>query len=461
MFDAQERLKAALADRYLIERELGRGGMAIVYLAHDQKLGRDIALKVLRAELAASLGADRFLREIEIAAKLTHPNILALHDCGEADGQLYYTMPFVEGESLRDRLTGEKQLSIVDALQVTKEVADALGHAHSLGIVHRDIKPENILFQSGHAVVSDFGIAKAVDAASYGSLTGTGLSVGTPAYMSPEQAASEPQLDGRTDIFSLGCVLYEMLAGEPPFTGPTAQAIIAKRLSGPAPSVLVLREAVPPEVEAAVRKALNRTPADRYATMRQFVEALSGKPPARAAFAVASGAAAGARNGGVIPRALIRLIGRSRLSMKNGISYLSFQTSDEVVDAINDIARRIPRDSDEVFFVNQGGGEITIICEAEKEKLLDTVRYRAVDYRPGVGILRIQEPREPDIAPGIEVPGLYAYFINELADNGINILDMVSTRTQLTVIVADGDLTSAFSVLSERIRQHRSESQSD
>jgi serine/threonine-protein kinase len=273
--DALDRLTAALADRYTIERELGAGGMARVYLAEDRKLGRAVALKVLRPELAAALGGDRFLREIEIAAKLAHPHILALHDCGEANGLLYYTMPFVQGESLRDRLTREQQLPLDEALQITREVADALGYAHSLGLVHRDIKPENILFQAGHAVVSDFGIARAVSAAGTARLTETGLAIGTPAYMSPEQAAGSQSVDGRSDLYSLGCVLYEMLSGETPYTGPTPQAILAKKLSEPLPRISVVREAVPAGIEAALSKALARTPADRWVTAAQFAAALS------------------------------------------------------------------------------------------------------------------------------------------------------------------------------------------
>jgi serine/threonine-protein kinase len=273
--DVLDTLRRALADRYAIERELGQGGMATVYLARDLKLGRAVALKVLRPELAAALGAERFLREIEIAAKLAHPHILALYDCGEAGGQLYYTMPFVEGESLRDRLTRERQLPLDDALQIAREVADALSFAHSRGVIHRDVKPENILLESGHAVVADFGIAKAVAAAGSERLTETGLAVGTPQYMSPEQAAGSGEIDGRSDLYSLGCVLYEMLAGEPPFTGPSAQAVVAKRLSTPAPRISILRDTVPAAVEAALAKALARTPADRFPTAAQFASALT------------------------------------------------------------------------------------------------------------------------------------------------------------------------------------------
>src|SRR5437870_11474733 len=226
-------LQVALAERYRIEREIGRGGMATVYLAQDLKHRRPVALKVLSPDLAAELGTDRFLREIEIAARLTHPHILPLHDSGEADGLLYYVMPYVEGESLRGRMMREHQLPIEDAISITREVASALSYAHSHDVIHRDVKPENILLSGGEAIVADFGIAGALDAAGGGKLTRTGVVLGTPAYMSPEQAAGERALDGRSDVYGLGCVLYEMLTGEPPFTGPTSQAIIAKRFSDP------------------------------------------------------------------------------------------------------------------------------------------------------------------------------------------------------------------------------------
>jgi eukaryotic-like serine/threonine-protein kinase len=278
MPDTLERLKAALADRYTLQRELGRGGMATVYLAEDRKHHRPVALKVLRPELAAALGPDRFLREIELSARLTHPHILPLHDSGNADGFLYYVMPYVEGESLRDRLTREKQLPVDDALQISREIADALSYAHSHGVIHRDIKPENILLESGHAVVADFGIAKAIALAGEERLTETGLAIGTPAYMSPEQAAGSQELDGRSDLYSLGCVLYEMLSGEAPYTGATPQAILAKKLGEPLPRVSVVREAVPTQLEEVLRRALARTPADRFLTATAFSEALSRGP---------------------------------------------------------------------------------------------------------------------------------------------------------------------------------------
>ena len=273
--DLLARLRAALIGRYTIERELGRGGMATVYLGRDLKHHRAVAIKVLRPELAAALGPERFVREIEIAAGLTHPHILPLHDSGEADGFLYYVMPYVEGESLRDRLNREKQLSIEEATQIAREVASALDYAHSHDVVHRDIKPENILLVSGQAVVSDFGIARGIRAAGGEKLTATGVSVGTPIYMSPEQAAGRGPLDGRADIYSLGCVLYEMLAGEPPFTGPTAESVLHQHLVAEPPRITAIRGAVPAPIEAAIRRALAKVPADRFATAGQVVAALA------------------------------------------------------------------------------------------------------------------------------------------------------------------------------------------
>jgi eukaryotic-like serine/threonine-protein kinase len=288
----QPSLQAALADRYLIERELGHGGMATVYLARDLRHGRAVALKVLRPDLAAVLGADRFLREISLTAQLQHPHILTLIDSGEAAAFLYYVMPYVEGESLRERLQREGQLSVEEVLQVARAVASALDYAHAHGVIHRDIKPENILLHQGEAMVADFGIALAVSAAGRERLTETGLSLGTPAYMSPEQASATPRLDGRSDQYSLACVVYEMLAGEPPYTGPNAQAIIAKRMSEPVPHLRTLRP-VSSGLEAAVNRALAKAPADRFPSTGDFVAALN-KAPQHQLFAPRKAALLGA-----------------------------------------------------------------------------------------------------------------------------------------------------------------------
>lgn len=272
--DTPPRVTAALSDRYLIEREIGAGGMALVYLARDRKLDREVALKVLRAELGAVLGAERFLAEIKISARLDHPHILTLIDSGDADGMLYYVLPYVRGESLRAKLDRERQLGLDEALAITKQVASALDYAHRQGLVHRDIKPENILLQEGEAMLTDFGIALAVKEAGGNRLTQTGLSLGTPQYMSPEQATGDRSIDARSDVYSLASVLYEMLAGEPPVTGANAQAMIAKLMTERPTRVRVLRDTVPEAVDAAIAKALAKTPADRFGSAGEFARAL-------------------------------------------------------------------------------------------------------------------------------------------------------------------------------------------
>ena len=277
MTTSLEHVQSALAPRYLVQRELGAGGMAVVYLADDPRHGRQVAVKVMRPELAAALGPERFLREIRIAARLRHPHIVPLYDSGEADGLLYYVMPYVEGESLRGRLRRERQLPVDEALDIAREVADALAHAHEHELIHRDIKPENILLEGGHALVADFGIARAVGSASTTQLTtATGLAIGTPAYMSPEQSLGDTAVDARSDLYALGCVLYEMLVGEPPYTGPTPQAIMARRLTEPVRSLRTARETIPDQVEGAVMRALARVPADRFPSASAFRDALAG-----------------------------------------------------------------------------------------------------------------------------------------------------------------------------------------
>src|SRR5881296_2493179 len=288
MIRHHERLAEALADRYRLDRLLGQGGMATVLLAEDLKHSRKVAVKVLRSDFGTTVGAERFLREIEIAAALNHPNILAVHDSGEAAGVLYYVTPYVEGKSLRDRLVRETRLPLEEALKIAREVADALDYAHRRGVIHRDIKPENILFQSGHAVVADFGIARAISAAGETrsrALTQPGAVIGTPDYMSPEQASGERELDGRCDQYALACVLYEMLAGQPPFTGPTMESVLIRHLTVAAPRITDFQPDVPKPVAAALTRALAKAPADRFSGMAAFVEAIeapeapAGAPP--------------------------------------------------------------------------------------------------------------------------------------------------------------------------------------
>jgi tetratricopeptide (TPR) repeat protein/TolB-like protein len=266
VIDQEDRLRAALADRYELDREIGAGGMGHVYLAHDRRHDRSVAIKVLRPELAAALGAERFLREIRIEARLQHPHILPLHDSGSVAGFLYYVMPYVEGETLGERIRREKQLAVANAVQIAREVAEALDYAHRHDVVHRDIKPANILLSGDHPIVADFGLARAMSVANRDSLTASGITVGTAEYMSPEQGSGETELDGRTDIYALGCVLYEMLAGQPPFTGRTMQAVMARHLLDSPPRLGIVRPGLPPELEATVTRALAKVPADRYPT---------------------------------------------------------------------------------------------------------------------------------------------------------------------------------------------------
>ena len=302
-----QQLATALGDRYRVERELGHGGMAVVFLAEDLKHRRRVAIKLLKPELSALLGSERFLREIEIAAALQHPHILPLFDSGQAGGLLYYVMPFAEGESLRQRLARETQLPLHAALQIAREVGSALQYAHEHGVVHRDIKPENIMLSGGQAVVADFGIARALHAANADQLTLTGMVIGTPQYMSPEQGAGGV-VDGRSDQYSLACTLYEMLIGQPPFTGPSPNAVIARHSLEPVPSLRVVRQTVSPAVEGAIMQAMAKLPADRFASMQKFVDALESpefatvpalpapsrsRPGPRASRRVMSGVAAG------------------------------------------------------------------------------------------------------------------------------------------------------------------------
>src|SRR5687767_1286105 len=274
MTDALNRLNAALTDRYRIVRELGAGGMATVYLAEDLRHHRQVAVKVLRQDLAASLGAERFLREIEIAARLHHPHILPLYDSGGSGDVLFYVMPLVEGHSLRDRLGKGGALSIDEAIRIIREVADALAYSHQHGVVHRDIKPENILLTSGHALVTDFGVAKAVrESASTTSLTGTGVSLGTVAYMAPEQATADPATDHRADLYALGVMAYEILAGQPPFTG-NSQQVLAGHLTRRPETLSALRTSVPPALEAIVMRCLEKNAADRPQSAEEVLRAL-------------------------------------------------------------------------------------------------------------------------------------------------------------------------------------------
>jgi serine/threonine-protein kinase len=430
--------------------------MAVVYLAHDRKLDRRVALKVLRPELASSLGPERFLRETEIAAKLTHPSILALFDRGEADGLLYYTMPYVDGESLSHRLTRERQLPIEDALRITKEVAEALEHAHSQGIVHRDIKPDNILFEGGHAVVADFGIARAIDVAGGDRLTETGLAVGTPAYMSPEQAGGVETVDARSDQYALACVLYEMLAGEPPFPGASAQAIMARKIAEPPHSVRIVRRTVPEGVEQVLQRALETSAADRYATVEEFAQALEKgvAAPSRKAVAqrvmlgvtvlvVLIGALVlGLRPNGADPRpprTAIAVLPFENRTIDESQAYLASGLHDEVLTQLMKVAALHPISRTSVLGYAQTTKPLDIIAaelgvgtivegsvQVEGERLL--VNVRLIDVETGEPLWAERYERTLDDAFAIQ---------SAVAQQIVSAVGAALTETEATAIAAE------------------------
>jgi dipeptidyl aminopeptidase/acylaminoacyl peptidase len=313
--DILEQLRSSLADRYRIERELGAGGMATVYLAEDLKHDRKVAIKVLKPELAAVLGAERFIVEIKTTASLQHPHILPLFDSGTADGQLFYVMPYIQGETIREKLNRETQFAVDEAVRIAREVADALDYAHRHGVIHRDIKPENILLHDGRAMVMDFGIALAVSAAAGGRMTETGLSLGTPHYMSPEQATAEREITARSDVYSLASVLYEMLTGDPPFTGSSAQAVIMKIITEQPAPVTTRRRSVPPNVAAAVARALEKLPADRPSSAREFADALQNPTFTWAGYAATTPTAAVGSGRRASPSARAALVGGGALAL--------------------------------------------------------------------------------------------------------------------------------------------------
>jgi TolB-like protein len=424
--DLLDSLREALADRYAVEREVGRGGMATVFLAEDLKHHRLVAIKVLHSELAAALGAERFLREIEIAARLQHPHILPLYDSGSSAGFLYYVMPYVEGESLRDRLTREKQLPQEDALRIATDVAGALAYAHSRGVVHRDIKPENIMLSGGSAVVADFGIARAVSAAGGAEhLTQTGTIIGTPAYMSPEQATGSNEIDGRSDQYSLACVVYEMLVGEPPFTGPTAQAIIARHSLDMVSPPSIVRNTIPDAVEETILRGLSKVPADRYPTAALFAEALN--TPSAATGAVRRATLAGARaRGRPWLRALPVVVGLALVAV--GGVLLSRR---RVVSGSGGAGGLDPRHVAVLYFddLSRNGG-LGYLADGFTEALIDElgqVRSLRVISRNGVAPYRRSDAPRDSIARALGVGSLVQGSV-----------EPAGTRVRVTVRLVDG-----------------------
>ena len=448
--DIAVRLQAALGDRYRIERELGRGGMATVHLAHDLRHDRPVALKVFHPELAAALG-ERFLREIRVAAKLSHPHILTVHDSGESAGLLWYTMPVVDGESLRQRIRREGQLPVEEAVRLSQTVAEALDFAHAHGIVHRDIKPENILLFGNEPMVADFGIALALDAMDQDRLTQTGFSLGTPAYMSPEQACGEPCLDGRTDIYSLGCVLYEMLAGEPPYTGPTPQAVVARRLTEPPPSLRTVRD-LPEALERAVQKALARSPVDRFATARDFARAITeaGKAGPETTLSRPVAPAPWRRS----PKALA---GALLLTLALGLAWIAFRRSATAVPAVQTQLAVLP-------FSVPAAGTFAYLAEGMVDLLSRNLNgaEALVTVEPGrvMSALRGGEERGvPDADRGRDIArrlGAGQYVLGSVHAAGAHLRIQAQLYQQDSVAVrpiahaaAEGDSTALFELVDE------------
>ena len=434
MSERVAQLHATLADRYRIEREVGRGGMATVYLARDLRADRAVAVKVLNADLGQAVGAQRFGREIGFVSRFSHPNILPVYDSGEVDGLLYYVMPYVAGQSLRDVLDREKQLSLPDALRITCEIAEALDYAHRQGVVHRDIKPENILLGDGHAIVADFGIARALSAADERSLTQTGVTLGTPQYMSPEQATADRHIDGRSDIYSLGCVLFELLAGCPPFTGPTAQVVIARHTLEQVPSLSILRGTIPADVEDAVDRALAKAPADRFRSAREFADALracdiSGTPTARRT-----------RSHGVL--ASVPMTRRRRVSGR-ALAVTGLLLAAGLAAAVAGRSRLVqrtaaagtlgfdPRRVAVLYFDDERGGRLAHLADGLTESLIDQMRgVPALDVVSRNGVAPYRRRRlSPDSLAGWLKAGTLV----------TGAVDTLEGRVRVTVRLVDGN----------------------
>jgi len=450
MSDSLERLTAALADRYRIERELGAGPMTTTYLAEDLKHGRPVAIKVVRPEISSAISGERVLRNIGVVSQLQHPNILMVLDSGEADGQLYYVVPFVEGETLRSRLERETQLPFDDALQVTREVASALGYAHDQGVIHYDVTPDNIILSGGHAVVMDVGIGRLLSMeVSEDPITGTPV-FGTPSYMSPEQASDERGIDGRSDVYALGCVLYHMLTGEPPYTGATPEAITAKRLSDPVPSTRVVRETIPRHVDAAIQQALANDPTDRFATAEEFAAALAPGPPS--ADAVRQGRKVGSLTTVLITVAVVALVS---LAVITGIRSMSpgDATSQRITLAV------LP-------FENLGAADDEYFAEGMTDELADRLTRLSglsIIGPASAGHAATPDRSEGDIGEALDVEYLLGGTVRwaKAADGTSRIrvtprLVRVSDASRVWSEPYDADLTDVFELqsdLAERVAQ--------
>jgi len=456
------------AGRYQVIEELGHGGMGRVYKVFDNDIKEKIALKLLRPEIGLDKETvERFSNELKLARKIRHKNICGMFDLGKAEGTTFITMEFVPGEDLKKFIRKSGQLGAFRAVSITKQICEGLAEAHHLGIVHRDLKPQNIMIdEDGNVRIMDFGIARSL----WGKgITGAGVMIGTPEYMSPEQVEGK-EVDQRSDIYSLGVILYEMVTGRVPFEGDTALSIAMKHKTEEPENPKDFNPQIPESLSRLIVKCLEKKPERRYDSVQNMTRELDialerilssrNKVPTITASSVAEYDQTSSRysldlNHTAIEMNLARNIAYSQLTIKDDIVHISFDRTDKIVAVINEIVKNILWNPDEVLFISQGGGEITVILDREKRALFQNILPQAREIREKVAVIRIQEPKAEDIIPAIEIPGLYAYFVNQISKIGINIMNIVSMGSTLMLVIAEQDLMQTYAALSKSIQYHR------